>query len=503
MTECTLKYRIQEENSLAYRLRRVVRFKEKERSLHLIMDYPLKAMELDPSWKPVMRILNTGEFVAFQKILTQVDHASPERIASFFDVLLRKGFLENKGYLHLQEYPFVSIIIPVRNRPEEVSDCLESLSRLDYPEGKVEILVVDDASEDNTPEAISAFPVHLIQRKERGQAALCRNLAAREAQGDILAFLDSDCTVDPLWLRELVPAFVDPCNGAVGGRVDSFYNQSGLDRYEKVRSSLNMGSWSKSTHEGNPFFYVPSCNLLVRKELFLDLGGFKHNLYIGEDVDFCWRLGDQGHHVEYRPVGSIYHKHRNKIRQFCFRRFEYGTSEPFLQHTFTGRSKQLFVPGASALFWGLTLLSVTSGRMELLGLSGAGLFTDTVLRWIKIRQKHIPVTFYNLFTATFRTYFAVLYHVFSFVSRYYLFGFVPLLIVSPLTSAVVLGIHVIVGIVEYTIKKPRLHFPIFFLFFTLDQLFYQWGVWYSCVKRLFFGPINPRIVTRPPQKEPI
>ena len=207
--------------------------------------------------------------------------------------------------------------------------------------------------------------------------------------------------------------------------------------------------------------------------------------------------------MEYRPVGRIYHKHRNKIRQFCFRRFEYGTSEPFLQHTFTGRSKQLFVPGASALFWGLTILSVICGRMELLGLSVAGLFTDTILRWIKIRQKHIPIPFYNLFTATFRTYFSVLYHVFSFVSRYYLFWLVPLLIVSPLTSAVVLGMHVVVGIVEYTIKKPRLLFPIFFLFFTLDQLFYQWGVWYSCVKRLFFGPINPRIVTRPAQKEPI
>ena len=102
MDEYTLKYRIQKENPLAYRLRRAVRFKEKERSLHLIMDYPLKAMELNLSWKPVMRILNTGEFVAFQKILPLVDHANPQRIASFLDALVRKGFLENKGYLHLQ-----------------------------------------------------------------------------------------------------------------------------------------------------------------------------------------------------------------------------------------------------------------------------------------------------------------------------------------------------------------------------------------------------------------
>ncbi len=115
------------------------------------------------------------------------------------------------------------MIIPVRNRPREIEDCLFSLGKLDYPESKIEIIVVDDASTDHTPQVASEFPVRLISLRDNRQAPYCRNLAAKNAIGEILAFIDSDCLADPFWLKELISAFKDARVAAVGGRVASWF----------------------------------------------------------------------------------------------------------------------------------------------------------------------------------------------------------------------------------------------------------------------------------------
>jgi mycofactocin system glycosyltransferase len=481
---------------LAYCLRHSVQYVRKSSSPILVLNFPLKLIVLHPFWRPIFESFTIGSFIAFEKILSRVNHADPIELEIFLNGLVRKGFLEQEGFSIPAHYPSVTVIIPVRNRPEEIAACLQSLSRLDYPVDKMEVIVVDDASDDNTPDVVSRFPVHLIPLKERRQASFCRNLAAQRAQGEILAFLDSDCVADPLWLRGLIPAFSDPSNGAVGGMIDSYYNKKGLDRYEKVKSSLNMGSWSRSSREENHFFYLPSCNLLVRRALFLQLEGFREDMHVGEDVDFCWRLQDQGHHVEYRPVGTVYHRHRNQMRHFCARRFDYGTSEPLLQKSHAKRVKQFLFPLPDFTFWGLVLVSIVSGWIPLLALSALVLLADSLMRFTNIRQKDIPIHFSRLLLATFRGYLAFFYHCCAFVSRYYLLWAPLIFIVAPLVSAIILCMHLLTGIVGYFIKKPRLRLPSFLLYFTLDQLSYQLGVWWGCLKRLCFNPINPQIVRK-------
>ena len=486
---------------LAYRLRKSVQYCQRNGSPVLVLNYPLKAMVLDPFWRPVFESLISGDFVAFENILSLVNHADPRETEIFLNSLVRKGFLEQEGFPVPSNYPYISIIIPVRNRPEEIAACLQSLSRLDYPGERMEIIVVDDASDDHTPDVVSTFPVRLIPLKERRQASFCRNLAAQNAKGEILAFLDSDCLAGSLWLRELIPAFNDPYNGAVGGMIDSYSNEKGLDRYEKVKSSLNMGYWPRSSREGDRFFYLPSCNLLVRKALFLELGGFREDIVVGEDVDICWRVQDQGHHVEYRPLGMVHHKNRNKIRPFCARRFDYGTSEPSLQQSHARRVKQLILPPFDVLFWGLVLLFIASGWTPLLVVCCVILLTDSVIKHNRIRRKNISIPFPRILMAAFRGYLVILFNWCAFVSRYYLFLALPFVMLVPIVSVVIMGMHLLTGLVEYFIKKPRLILPTFLFYFTLDQFFYQFGVWWGCVKGLCFRPVNPRIVRRPFLKE--
>jgi mycofactocin glycosyltransferase len=481
---------------LSYRLRKSVQFDTREDAPVLILDYPLKATKLDPFWTLAFESLSEGHFIPIERITSLLQDSDTNDVRFFLDNLVRKGFLEREGIPELSNLPLVSVIIPVRNRPEEIRACLDSLQQLDFPADKLEIIVVDDASTDGTPEVASGYPVRLIKLEEHKQASYCRNLAAQQASGDILAFIDSDCLASRSWLKELLPAFQDSSLAAVGGLVDASFEEKGLDRYEKVKSSLNMGIMFKRTQKNDHFFYVPTCNLLVKKGVFLDLSGFSEDLVVGEDVDFCWRLQDAGYYLEYQPLGKVYHKHRNRLRDFCFRRFDYGGSEPMLQKRHPGRRKTLFTPPTKIFFWTAVCISLVTTTYSPILVALITFLMDILSKGIRSQRSGIDFRFTILVRSVIREYATFIYHLGSFLSRYYLFIALLLLPVFPMISAVGLCAHLLTMMVEYKIKRPRLT-PVSFLFyFTLEQLSYQLGVWAGCLRYRTFNPILPRLVFR-------
>src|SRR5512136_2079386 len=194
--------------------------------------------------------------------------------------------------------PFVSIIIPVMDRAEELGRCLDSISRLRYPKEKLEIIVVDDGSRDNSKEVAASFGAVVLDSGGTGTGpAAARNCGSRVARGELLAFIDSDCIASPEWLEELVGLFDDPEVAAVGGFVDGMHTSSFLDRYELAMSSLTLGNRERSGQQGDDTFYLPSCNLLVRSSAFRSSAGFDPEMHVGEDVDLSWRLRDSGHRI--------------------------------------------------------------------------------------------------------------------------------------------------------------------------------------------------------------
>ena len=478
---------------MSYRLARGVSRHEKNGGIVLVRAFPLKTLSLHAAWKSVFESLSDGYFVTFPELLPLIQNVDAAHLEEVLQDLVLKGFLEQKGIPDLEEYPMVSVIIPVYNRPEEIRECLQSLESLDYPSNRFETIVVDDASTDHTPEIVSRFSVRLIRLKNNRQAPYCRNLAAEKASGDILAFVDSDCLVDPLWLKELLPTFRSASVGAVGGRVDAYFNRSGLDRYEAVNSSLIMGRHAMRSQKTDTAFYVPSCNLLVKRNLFRSMGGFREELVVGEDVDLCWRIQDQGFHVGFQPVGRVLHKHRNRLVPFCRRRFEYGTSEPLLQKMHERRAKKWVYPVTGFLFLIFGVLALTVNFPISLALCAAITIWDTLNRWRAIHRKALPVGVVSILVAVLRGYFAFLYHLCAFASRYYLIWGMLLLSLLPAVSAFILIMHLLACGVDFFIKKPNLN-PLSFLFyFTLDQISYQCGVWWACFKHRSFGSVNPKL----------
>ena len=246
---------------------------------------------------------------------------------------------------------------------------------------------------------------------------------------------------------------------------------------------------------------MPACNLLVRRQLFLELGGFKEELVVGENVDLCWRIRKSGYQIEYLPEGRVYHKHRNRIFSFCRRRFEYGTSEPLLNKLHPKKIKEICFPPLTSLFWASIILSIISGYRLLLVICAGALMADVIKKLFKIRRKAIPIKVLSLLLSVQRSYLAFFLHIAAFVSRYYLFPALVILPIAPLVCTVTLMLHLVSGIVDYVIKKPHLNLVSFLFYFSLEQLSYQLGVWWGGANNICFRPLNPKIVNKIPIDE--
>ena len=414
-------------------------------------------------------------------------------LESFLNGLVRKGFLTSEQKPSGSDYPAVTVIIPVRNRPRDLKRCLDSLSALDYRQEKLEIIVVDDASDDRTPQVAAQYPVRLIRNTINRGASYSRNRGARHASGDILCFLDSDCHVPAQWLQELTVIFDDPKVTAGGGMVTSTLDGRLLDRYEKVLSSLHMGNNGRDSLGGDPFFYLPSCNLAVRRTPFARIGGFNEDMAVGEDVDLCWRLMDSGNVIVYRPEAMVFHRHRNQLSAFCRRRYEYGTSEPLLQSLHRRRRKMFPIWPLPTLFW-LFLAAAVILHPALISVALVLLLSDSLHCHVRAEQEGLQLSYPTVLKARIRQYASVLYHIAAFGSRYYmLVAWLPAALGAGWISAVILSGHIVVGLVQYSIKQPRIDPFRFLFFFSLEQLSYQTGVWVGCIVHRFFSPVAPRL----------
>ncbi len=480
----------------SYSLRDKVTFSEREGEYYLVSSFPLKAARISPQLKPLFSYLESRPGADLDELAGLLPTENTEKLGVYLTRLAKRGFLEENGKGCAGEEPTVSVIIPVRNRPKDLASCLSSLLKLDYPKEKLEIIVVDDASTDNTPDVASRYPVVLKCMPNRKGASYCRNVGAELAQNDILCFLDSDCTSAPDWLNELGAAFLDSKVGGAGGLVESHDDKTGLDRYEQVKSSLCMGNVARDSSNGDRFFYVPSCNLAVRREVYRGLGGFREELEVGEDVDLCWRMTDRGHVIEYLPSARVYHRHRNEIKSFCRRRFDYGTSEPLLQKLHPNREKRFPLWPKAFVFWLLLAFAALLGQPLLLVPALIWLMADAWQRHKKAARQGWPATFPLVFLATVRIDLSALYHLCSFVSRYYLLPTILITPFLPVFGGVLWGMHFGVALAGFVILKPELNPVAFCFYFTLEQISYQTGVWWACLKFDFFAPVLPRLRMR-------
>jgi mycofactocin system glycosyltransferase len=470
---------------MIYRIRAGVSIRENDQGGFLLASRPLRTVRLNPSLLALVRRM-TPEGMS----------PSSEAEAKALEALAKKGFLEKDSPAERDAatLPSVSIVIPVKDRAGELEKCLLSLARLKYPEDRLEVIVVDDGSSDGSPGVAREHGALLVTSGGVGRGpAAARNCGSALASGEILAFIDSDCTASPEWLTELIGAFDDEQVSAVGGWVDGLHSASPLDRYEAVMSSLNLGGRERSGDAGEDTFYLPSCNLLVRRSAFASLGGFRPDLHVGEDVDLTWRMRDAGGRIVYLPRGRVWHEHRSRLKAFMKRRFEYGTSEGMLQNLHPLRQKRMVFPPVLALIVALLATAVVLRSGLPLAASAALLLTDAVLAHRRVARQGIPLSYLEILLARGRAAASLAYYAGYHLLRYYLLPLSLIVAIFPSLWVPAAAVVLWVGGVDYTVRRPRLLVPFFLFYYLLEQLAYGGGAFWGCVRQGSFASYRMRI----------
>src|SRR4030042_2980011 len=115
--------------------------------------------------------------------------------------------------------PFVSIIVPALNCAEDVQGFSDSMRQQDYPADRLEIIVVDNGSTDDTFERARTVGMIALQRKEKGRARAL-NTGIEAARGELILTTDLSCRAEPYWIRAVVETFAaHPEAGCVAGEI--------------------------------------------------------------------------------------------------------------------------------------------------------------------------------------------------------------------------------------------------------------------------------------------
>ncbi|HEY6637267.1 MAG TPA: glycosyltransferase [Solirubrobacterales bacterium] len=207
--------------------------------------------------------------------------------------------------------PSVSVIVPVRDGESTIADCLDSILSTDYPADRREIVVVDNGSSDGTAALIRARPVRYLREGKRG-VSNARNRGIAESGGEILAFVDSDCLVEPQWLTELVRPFEDPEVGSVAGDLQHAPPTTAAER----QSARMLGNWQRFAFSSNPAYPI-TANAAYRRDVLELIGPFDPHMTRAQDVELGLRFQERsGCRLAYAERATAHHRHRTTQRGF-------------------------------------------------------------------------------------------------------------------------------------------------------------------------------------------
>ena len=247
-----------------------------------------------------------------------------ERLA---DTLLDSGMADPAIDQLAQPAIDYTVVIPVMNRPRELSRVLASIVKSTEAQGCPRIVVVDDASAspEITRRIASQHGADFLGLTTNVGPAGARNAGLAEVETELVVFIDSDIVIGPDTIPTLVKHFLDPQVAIASPRIMGLRQGDGwIARFEEARSSLDLGPIAGSVRPLSRISWTSSALMLARVSA---LGtGFDSSMRVGEDVDLVWRLCEAGWRVRYEPASMARHENREEFGSWFKRKHDYGTS---------------------------------------------------------------------------------------------------------------------------------------------------------------------------------
>ncbi len=279
--------------------------------------------------------------------------------------------------------PVVTIVIPVFNEEQYLAACLTSVVNVDYPKEKLQIILVDNGSTDNTLNIAATFnDVEVLIKKDVNVGGV-RNYGAEHAKGDVLVFLDSDCVIEKGWIQLGVTKLSEG-RDVVGGLYLLRDNPSWIE------SGWLLSSSKEHVYQKT---LVGGC-IFSDKSAFSAIGGFDENLSAGEDTDLTDRLIANDYKVDMLGELSVIHLgYPNTLQSFIKRQMWFA--EDYYQKFPQVLTDSIFL--LTHVFLLGVLLSVIGFMFDTrLSILGLGLivfcpFVLTMKRWKRFKIKKITV----------------------------------------------------------------------------------------------------------------
>ena len=254
-------------------------------------------------------------------------------VSLFFEVFVLLTFLEKRfsrigrRVILDDDLPRVAVVVPCYNEEASLASSLRSLLSLDYPAAKLEIIVVDDGSNDRTLEVARTFEEDArirILTKENGGKHTAMNLALASTDAEIIGCLDADSIVAPNALRVVAPIFRDARIAAVTPGIHVREPSTLLQHLQHVEYRLSLFNRFILAGLGSVFI-TPGPFSFFRTSIVRALGGWRY-AHSTEDMEMALRIQDAGHMIANAPAAVVHtttpHNLKSLFRQRV--RWTYG-----------------------------------------------------------------------------------------------------------------------------------------------------------------------------------
>tara|TARA_Y100001970_G_scaffold135181_1_gene166426 strand:+ start:3759 stop:4790 length:1032 start_codon:yes stop_codon:yes gene_type:complete len=226
----------------------------------------------------------------------------------------------------------ISIVTPTYNRIEELHHLYKSLKEQSIDDDIFEFIISDDGSTDATAETVrkwqndSKFKIKFITQDNQGPGA-ARNHGLKNAEGDLILFIDSDCEAHYDWIRIIYEEYKKDSFDAFGGpdsaKEDFTRLQKAIDF--AMTSFITTGGMRGHSEKMISKFFPRTHNMGIKKSLYNEIGGFI-NLRHGQDIEFSNRIIKTGARVKFLLNAKVYHRRRTTIKQFFKQVFNWGVA---------------------------------------------------------------------------------------------------------------------------------------------------------------------------------